>query len=99
MKRSEVILRRHNQQMLTHFKLLEKDRVPEENLKIFNETIKELDGYINQEIEAKKKIELIKLLTWKYNGGASDLFILSEVDEYLTRHEKTTTAPSNTLVR
>jgi hypothetical protein len=51
MKRLDVIIKRHNRQMLEHHKIYLKGRTPLHNPKIFNETIRDLKDYIKQEIE------------------------------------------------
>jgi len=49
MKRIEVILKKHNEQMLTHHRLFLKGRTAKENMKVFNETIRAIEGYIEQQ--------------------------------------------------
>jgi len=50
MKRVEQIVSRHNKNMLTHFKLYLKKRTPWHNEKIFNETIRDIESYVEQEV-------------------------------------------------
>jgi hypothetical protein len=53
MKRLEVIIRRHNSQMLTHHKIYLAGRTPLHNPKIFNETIRDIEDFIKQQKETK----------------------------------------------
>jgi hypothetical protein len=82
MKRIEVILKRHNKDMMQHFDLLEKKRVPAENLKIFNETVRNIEGYIVQQIEDKIREELIKFVI---DDGYDKIFAAAIIDEYLLK--------------
>jgi hypothetical protein len=84
MKRIEVILRRHNKDMMQHFDLLKKGRVPEKNLKIFNETVRDIEGYIAQQVEEKIRIELINFVI---DDGYDKIFATAMIDEYLLKHK------------
>lgn len=85
MKRIEVILRRHNKDMMQHFDLLKKGRVPEKNLKIFNETVRDIEGYIAQEVEDKLRFELMRFVM--INKGVTNILAGAIVDEYLVIHK------------
>ena len=51
MKRLEVIIRRHNSQMLTHHKIFFAGRTVLHNEKIYNETIRSLEEWKEQQCE------------------------------------------------
>lgn len=57
MKRLEVILKRHDQEMLTHNRIFLAGRAPKHNPKIFNETIRDIEGYIQQQNELQSESE------------------------------------------
>ena len=51
MKRLEVIIKRHNQQMFTHHKIHLAGRAPLHNDKVWNETIRALEDWREQQCE------------------------------------------------
>ena len=51
MKRLEVIIKRHDQQMLAHHKAFFNGSAPKHNMKIWNETIRELESWKSQQCE------------------------------------------------
>jgi hypothetical protein len=51
MKRLEVIIRRHNSQMLTHHKIYLAGHTSLHNEKIYNETIRSLEEWKSQQCE------------------------------------------------
>ena len=51
MKRLEVILKRHDRQMLTHHKIYLAGRTSLHNEKIYNETIRNLEEWKKQQCE------------------------------------------------
>jgi hypothetical protein len=53
MKRVEQIVNRHNKNMLTHFKLYLKKRTSLHSKKIFNETVRDIESYIEQELDIR----------------------------------------------
>jgi hypothetical protein len=57
MKRLEVIIKRHNRQMLTHHKIYLAGRTALHNAKIFNETVRDIEDYIKQQCECNDVVD------------------------------------------
>jgi hypothetical protein len=81
MKRIEQILRRHNKYMLTHFKLYSKKKTPWNNKKIFNETVRNIEAYVDQELDDRFRFKLIRFVMT--NKGVTNILAGAIVDEYL----------------
>jgi hypothetical protein len=81
MRRIKQILKRHNKEMVVHYKLYFKDRTPYENLKIFNETVNSIEAYVDQEVDEKLRFKLIRFVMT--NKGCTNIMAGAIVDEYL----------------
>jgi hypothetical protein len=85
MRRIEQIVNRHNKNMLVHFKLYFKKRTPWQNKKIFNETVRSIEAYVDQEVEEKLRFKLMRFVM--VNKGVTNILAGAIVDEYLCIEE------------
>jgi hypothetical protein len=85
MKIIEKVIRNHNKQLYVHFRLVMKNKAPEENLKITNETIREIEGWKDQVMEIEMRDRYIKLLQFmntELQLGISDIHLQSKIDKF-----------------